>query len=75
MPLSVNQMFKFMKKKPTASTQIYKRLLTYVKPHRGLFAISIVGFLMYSGTQTLFAALNKHIIDTLQIEAREGIYY
>ncbi len=64
-----------MKKEPTASTQIYKRLLTYVKPHRGLFAVSIVGFLMYSGTQTLFAALIKHIIDTLQSEAREGMYY
>lgn len=64
-----------MKKEPTASTQIYKRLLTYVKPHRGLFAISIFGFLMYSGTQTLFAALIKHIIDTLQSEAREGMYY
>ncbi len=64
-----------MKKEPTTSTVIYKRLLTYVKPHRGLFAISIVGFLMYSGTQTLFAALIKHIIDTLQSEAREGMYY
>ncbi len=64
-----------MKKEPTTSTVIYKRLLTYVKPHRGLFAISIFGFLMYSGTQTLFAALIKHIIDTLQSEAREGMYY
>lgn len=64
-----------MKKKSTASAQIYKRLLTYVKPHRGLFAISIIGFFMYSGTQTLFAALIKHIIDTLQTEAREGMNY
>jgi len=58
-----------------ASIQIYKRLLSYVKPHRGLFVISIFGFLLYSGTQTLFAALIKHIIDTLQTEAREGMYY
>jgi subfamily B ATP-binding cassette protein MsbA len=64
-----------MKKTSKASAQIYKRLLTYLKPHRGLFAISIIGFLMYSGTQTLFAALIKHIIDTLQTEAREGMYY
>lgn len=64
-----------MNKKPKASAQIYKRLLTYIKPHIGLFAISIMGFLMYSGTQTLFAALIKHIIDTLQTEAREGMYY
>ncbi len=57
------------------SLDIYKRLLVYLKPHRGLFAISIVGFLMYSGTQTLFAVLIKHIIDTLQTETREGMYY
>ncbi len=64
-----------MNKTNTASTQIYKRLLGYVKPYRGLFAISIIGFLMYSGTQTLFAALIKHIIDTLQTETREGMNY
>jgi subfamily B ATP-binding cassette protein MsbA len=57
------------------SMDIYKRLLVYVRPHRGFFAISIVGFLMYSGTQTLFAALIKHIIDTLQTETREGMNY
>ena len=64
-----------MKKKPKVSTQIYKRLLRYVRPHRGLFVISIFGFFMYSGTQTLFAAMIKHIIDTLQTETREGMYY
>ncbi|MGZ8195367.1 MAG: lipid A export permease/ATP-binding protein MsbA [Methylosarcina sp.] len=57
------------------SAQVYKRLLAYVRPHRGLFLISFLGFLLYSGTQTLFAALVKHIIDTLQTEAREGMYY
>ncbi|MDD5581411.1 MAG: lipid A export permease/ATP-binding protein MsbA [Methylobacter sp.] len=64
-----------MKIKSEASAQIYKRLLTYVKPHRGLFFISILGFLIYSSTQTLFAALIKHIIDTLQTESREGMNY
>ena len=64
-----------MKQQSTASVQIYKRLLTYVKPYRVFFAISIVGFLMYSGTQTLFAALIKHIIDTLQSESKENMYY
>jgi subfamily B ATP-binding cassette protein MsbA len=57
------------------SAQVYKRLLAYVRPHRGLFLISFLGFLLYSGTQTLFAALVRHIIDTLQTEAREGMYY
>ncbi len=62
-------------KQSKGSAQVYRRLLAYVKPHRGLFFISFFGFLLYSGTQTLFAALVKHIIDTLQTEAREGMYY
>jgi ATP-binding cassette, subfamily B, bacterial MsbA len=64
-----------MKKKSNPGVQVYKRLLTYVTPHRGFFAISIFGFSLYSGTQSLFAALIKHIVDTLQTEAREGMYY
>ncbi|MGR9036828.1 MAG: lipid A export permease/ATP-binding protein MsbA, partial [Gammaproteobacteria bacterium] len=63
------------KNSPKGSAQVYKRLLTYVLPHRSLFAISFFGFILYSGTQTLFAALVKHIIDTLQTEAREGMFY
>jgi subfamily B ATP-binding cassette protein MsbA len=62
-------------KKSKASAQVYKRLLGYVRPHRGLFLISFFGFLLYSSTQTLFAALIKHIIDTLQTETREGMFY
>ena len=64
-----------MKKKPQASTQVYKRLLSYVRPHRGLFVISVVGFFLYSSTESLFAIMIKHIIDTLQTETREGMYY
>ncbi len=64
-----------MKKKPIASSQVYKRLLRYVMPHRGLFVISIIGFFMYSITESLFAIMIKHIIDTLQTETREGMYY
>ncbi len=62
-------------KKTTASIEVYKRLLIYVKPYSGLFIISILGFSIYSGTQSLFAALIKHIIDTLQTETREGMNY
>ncbi|MGZ8946147.1 MAG: ABC transporter transmembrane domain-containing protein, partial [Methylococcaceae bacterium] len=64
-----------MKKNPKTSVQIYKRLSTYVTPHRGLFAISIIGFLIYSSTQPLFAALVQEIIDTLQAKSREKMYY
>ena len=53
--------------------QTYTRLMMYVKPHLGLFVISFVGFLIYAGTQPVFAALIKHVIDTLQKETREGV--
>jgi len=64
-----------MKKKTESSARIYKRLLSYVRPHRGLFAVSIFGFLIYSSTQPLFAALITQIIDTLQTKSRAGMYY
>ena len=64
-----------MKKKSPSSAQIYKRLASYVRPHRGLFVISIIGFLLYSSTQPLFAAMMQQIIDTLQAKSREKMYY
>jgi ATP-binding cassette, subfamily B, bacterial MsbA len=64
-----------MKTSTSAGIQIYKRLLVYVKPYRGLFAISILGFSIYSGTQSLLVVLIKHIVDTLQTETREGMFY
>jgi subfamily B ATP-binding cassette protein MsbA len=54
---------------------IYKRLLIYVKPHKRLFIISIIGFIIYSSTQPLFAGLIQQIIDTLQAKERERMYY
>ncbi|MCX7088808.1 MAG: lipid A export permease/ATP-binding protein MsbA [Methylococcales bacterium] len=64
-----------MKKNATSSPLIYKRLLRYIKPHRSLFAISIVGFLIYSSTQPLFANMIQQIIDTLQSKSREKMLY
>jgi len=34
----------------TQGWQVYKRLLAYVKPHRGMFAISIIGYIIFSIT-------------------------
>lgn len=64
-----------MSQKSSANLVIYKRLLAYVKPHVHFFIISILGFLLYSSTQPLFAALVKHIIDTLQTSKREDMTF
>jgi ATP-binding cassette, subfamily B, bacterial MsbA len=58
-----------------ASILVYKRLLTYVMPYKILFAISIFGFSIYSGTQSLLVVLIRHIVDTLQTETREGMFF
>ena len=62
-------------KKSEVSILVYKRLLTYVTPHRLFFAISIFGFSIYSGTQSLLVVLIRHIVDTLQTDTREGMFY
>lgn len=64
-----------MPKSAKSSIQIYKRLLIYVKPYRGFFAISILGFLIYSAGQFLLVTLTKEIINTLQTETRDGMFY
>lgn len=54
---------------------IYKRLLVYVKSQRKFFVVSIIGFLIYSVTQPLFAQLLQQIIDALQAKEHEKLYY
>lgn len=66
--------FKSKKNKNSkAGFQVYKRLLGYVVPYKSWFFFSIIGFLIYAATQPLFAAILKHIIDSLQSSSREGI--
>jgi subfamily B ATP-binding cassette protein MsbA len=35
---------------PAKGWHVYKRLLAYVKPHRGLFVISVIGYIIFSIT-------------------------
>ena len=51
--------------------KVYKRLLGYVSPYKRWFAISVMGFMIYAATQPVFAAILKHIIDSLQGDSRE----
>lgn len=43
--------------------RIYRRLLAYVKPFWGMFALAIVGMIIYALTQLEFAALMKPLMD------------
>ncbi len=41
----------------------YRRLLSYVKPYWRMFALSIVGMLVFAATEPLFAAMIKPLLD------------
>ncbi|MCL7928856.1 lipid A export permease/ATP-binding protein MsbA [Halomonas llamarensis] len=45
---------------------IYKRLLSYVKPHWRAFSLAVVGFTIYAASSTALAELMKRLIDGIQ---------
>jgi subfamily B ATP-binding cassette protein MsbA len=57
------------------SLQIYLRLLEYVKPHWKIFLLSLLGFLIFAIAQPMFAALMKYMIDALQSQQRDAVYW
>ena len=48
-----------------SSFRIYLRLLGYVRPYIGQFALSIVGFLIFASTQPMLAGILKYFVDGL----------
>jgi len=48
-----------------SSVRIYLRLLTYLKPFVGLFAVSLLGFMIFASSQPLMATVLKFFVDGL----------
>ncbi|MCQ4346302.1 lipid A export permease/ATP-binding protein MsbA [Pseudomonas stutzeri] len=46
--------------------KVYLRLLKYVLPYWGAFALSIVGFLLFASSQPMLAHMLKYFLDGLQ---------
>lgn len=61
--------------KKASSLAVYIRLLEYVKPHWKIFALSLFGFLIFASTQPMFAALMKYMVDSLNDNQRDAIYW
>jgi ABC-type multidrug transport system fused ATPase/permease subunit len=49
----------------TSSLSLYFRLLGYVKPYAGLFATSILGYVIFASSQPMLAAVLKYFVDGL----------
>ena len=53
--------------------KVYLRLLTYVRPYWLPFLLGIIGFILYAGAQTGFAALMEYLVDAID-EAKADAY-
>ena len=52
-------------KLPPSSIRIYFRLLSYLRPFIGLFAISLLGFVIFASAQPMLASIPKFFVDGL----------
>ncbi len=48
-----------------SSLSLYIRLLTYVRPYVGWFAVSIAGFVIFASAQPMLASVLKYFVDGL----------
>ncbi|MEX1056896.1 MAG: ABC transporter transmembrane domain-containing protein, partial [Natronospirillum sp.] len=58
----------------TASLKVYLRLLAYIKPYWGLFAISVLGFVIYSASQPAMAQFMEYLLNFIEDQARGPAY-
>ena len=56
-----------------AARVVYGRLLGYAKPYWRMFAVSIVGMLIYASTEPFFAAMMKPLIDGSFVHKDESV--
>jgi subfamily B ATP-binding cassette protein MsbA len=50
-------------KMPAGALQTYRRLLGYLRPHRGMFAIGVAGMVLFAATDAGWAAFVKFFLD------------
>lgn len=55
------------------SWQVYRRLLSYVRPYWWVLLASVLGFAMYSGTQPLMAEMMDVIVDVVENPTPMGV--
>jgi subfamily B ATP-binding cassette protein MsbA len=58
----------------TTSLSVYMRLLAYLKPHRGLFVLSVLGFVLYSSAQPAMAQFLDYLLTFIEAEERGPIW-
>ncbi|HFD13453.1 MAG TPA: lipid A export permease/ATP-binding protein MsbA [Crenotrichaceae bacterium] len=58
-----------------AGSSAYLRLLTYVRPYLGIFALSMIGYLLFAITQPAVAVLLQKVIDAMEARTPNLVYW
>ncbi len=67
------EIFVDIESKPSG-LKVYLRLLQYVKPHWKIFVLSVLGYLLYSGSQPLLAKVTGWLTDAVYTKDTEAVY-
>ena len=57
-----------------SSLRIYLRLLSYLRPMLGWFAVSLIGFIIFASAQPMLAGVLKYFVDGLTLPANSTQY-
>ena len=53
----------------------YRRLLQYLKPHLAIFAVSVVGFIIFAISQPALAKVTEILVDAIEAKDSDARYY
>ena len=62
-------------KMPPGAWQTYKRLLRYLRPHKGMFAVGVMGMTIFAATDAGWAAFVKFFLDGTFVEKDERMVW
>ncbi|MFV0370998.1 MAG: lipid A export permease/ATP-binding protein MsbA [Azonexus sp.] len=58
-----------------SSLKIYLRLLGYVRPYIGYFAVSLLGYLIFASSEPMLAAVLKYFVDGINTPGANATHY
>jgi ATP-binding cassette, subfamily B, bacterial MsbA len=72
-PSGSSYFFAIVRTVQITSTQLYLRLLRFVKPYRGVFALALLGMMLVAATEPALPAMLKPLLDGTFVDKNERI--
>ncbi|WP_415033751.1 lipid A export permease/ATP-binding protein MsbA [Azonexus sp.] len=58
-----------------SSLKIYLRLLGYVRPYIGYFAVSLLGYVIFASSEPMLAGVLKYFVDGINTPGQDAVHY